>query len=337
MGKKTCVVIGRFQPVHEGHLKLLRQGLTLGERVVVILGSHDASRGLRNPFTSQEREQMIRSCLTEDENSRVGFAAVRDYFYKDEFWTSEVRSKVGHLAGSDEITLLGNHRDFTTYYLKLFPEWKFADAEGASVTNATELRAHILGAKPLDQAKFLPPGARKWLETHFMGTKQCAALTQEYSDIEKYKKSWAAAPYAPTFVTVDSIVVHSGHVLLVRRKHSPGAGLLALPGGFLDPNERLSAAAIRELKEETCIDWPEELLKESIKGSFAFDHPLRSARGRTITHGFHFSLQGGNLPKVIANDDAAEVMWMPLLDLPKIENQFNEDHFHIISFFTRAY
>jgi ADP-ribose pyrophosphatase YjhB (NUDIX family) len=53
-----------------------------------------------------------------------------------------------------------------------------------------------------------------------------------------------------------------GHVVLITRKHNPGAGLKALPGGFMDPvlgvggvavAENAVAAALREATEETGI------------------------------------------------------------------------------------
>jgi ADP-ribose pyrophosphatase YjhB (NUDIX family) len=53
-----------------------------------------------------------------------------------------------------------------------------------------------------------------------------------------------------------------GHVVLITRKHSPGAGLKALPGGFMDPvqgidgasvAEKAATAALREATEETGI------------------------------------------------------------------------------------
>ena len=41
--------------------------------------------------------------------------------------------------------------------------------------------------------------------------------------IADYRAAWAVAPYPPTFFTVDCVVVHSGHVLLVKRAADPGA------------------------------------------------------------------------------------------------------------------
>jgi bifunctional NMN adenylyltransferase/nudix hydrolase len=57
-----------------------------------------------------------------------------------------------------------------------------------------------------------------------------AQLKAEAEFIAGYRKAWSA-PYPVTFVTVDAVVVHSGHLLLVRRRSEPGRGLWALPGG----------------------------------------------------------------------------------------------------------
>ncbi len=48
-----------------------------------------------------------------------------------------------------------------------------------------------------------------------------------------------------------AVVVHRGHVLLVRRRKAPDAGLWGYPGGHREPGEGLGRTAIRELAEET--------------------------------------------------------------------------------------
>jgi bifunctional NMN adenylyltransferase/nudix hydrolase len=156
-------------------------------------------------------------------------------------------------------------------------------------------------------------------------------LLQEYHMVKKYKESWKAAPFPPTFMTVDAVVVQSGHILLVKRGDMPGKGLWALPGGFLNQEETMLDGAIRELKEETKIKVPVPVLKGSIKGSKTFDAPNRSARGRTITQAFHFDLGVGELPKVKGSDDAEKAFWVPFNQV-KQEKMF-EDHFHIIDNF----
>jgi bifunctional NMN adenylyltransferase/nudix hydrolase len=64
-----------------------------------------------------------------------------------------------------------------------------------------------------------------------------------------------------------------------------------------------------------------------------FDHPDRSQRGRTITHAHYFDLSSDALPNVEAADDAALVAWVPIVELPDMEEQFYEDHYHILDCF----
>ena len=140
---------------------------------------------------------------------------------------------------------------------------------------------------------------------------------------------WAAAPYPPTFVTVDAVVVQSGHVLLVERRSNPGAGLYALPGGFVNQTETLLDACLRELREETRLKVPAPVLKGSIKNRRIFDAPYRSARGRTITEAFYIELEpASTLPKVRGSDDARHAFWQPLGQLDSL--RMFEDHFFII-------
>jgi len=127
------------------------------------------------------------------------------------------------------------------------------------------------------------------------------------------------------------IVVKSGHVLLIRRKHTPGKGLYAIPGGYLEEKEWSLDGALRELKEETKIKEPPNLLLSSVGANHVFEHPDRSIRGRVITRAYIIKLPNGELSKITAADDAQRAMWVPLSVFAKMEDQMFEDHFHIIN------
>ena len=58
-----ALVIGRFQPLHKGHLALIQRALEDCQSVLVGIGSATAKTSLRNPFTTAERRQMIGACF----------------------------------------------------------------------------------------------------------------------------------------------------------------------------------------------------------------------------------------------------------------------------------
>lgn len=120
--------------------------------------------------------------------------------------------------------------------------------------------------------------------------------------------------YPRPMVTVDA-VVFSGQdrdrqVALIRRKNNPFAGSWALPGGFLDMEETLDAAAARELEEET------GLAGILLTQFYTFGDPGRDPRGRSISVAFYGFIP---LPTPLrAADDAAEAAWFPVSDLPPV-------------------
>ena len=75
----TGVVIGRFQPLHNAHLKLIRLALAKYNQVIILVGSYQQARDIHNPFTFEERKEMIVSSLTIEENNRVFIKPIRDY------------------------------------------------------------------------------------------------------------------------------------------------------------------------------------------------------------------------------------------------------------------
>jgi bifunctional NMN adenylyltransferase/nudix hydrolase len=151
--------------------------------------------------------------------------------------------------------------------------------------------------------------------------------------LRAYRASWAGAPYPPVFVTVDALLRCQGRVLLIRRGHAPGKGLWALPGGFVEPNDTLWQSCLRELQEETHCTLPEARLRAALRGQRIFDHPQRSLRGRVITQAYFFDLGQEPLPEVRGGDDAAHAEWLPQQQLGAMQDQFHDDHWHILDQF----
>ena len=59
----TGLFIGRFQPLHYGHIETIKSVLKTVSLLIIIVGSAQSSHELRNPFTAGERIQMIRNTL----------------------------------------------------------------------------------------------------------------------------------------------------------------------------------------------------------------------------------------------------------------------------------
>lgn len=334
------VFIGRFQPFHNGHHSVITAALEKSQFLIILCGSAHQPRSVRNPWTVPERESMIRESLTADQNERVLISPLMDIMYNDEAWVRNVQTTVNGLIASyhsqlhqkPKIGLIGHSKDQTSYYLNLFPQWHSVSVENYQGISATPLRETLLSANEArDNSDFhqsLPKPVSEWLDS-FQQTQTFNQLQEEHHFVLKYKQRWADAPYTPTFLTVDAIVVQSGHVLMVERKAKPGKGLMALPGGFVRENETLIDACIRELREETKLKIPPPVLKGSIKKQQVFDDPNRSSRGRTITHAYYIELQPNQtLPKVKGCDDARKAFWVPLAELNP--EKIFEDHYFII-------
>ncbi len=104
--------------------------------------------------------------------------------------------------------------------------------------------------------------------------------------------------------TVDLLIHRNGTIVLVARANAPLGW--ALPGGFVDEGERVSAAAVREAKEETGLDVRLTALMH------VYSDPARDPRKHTMTVAFVAEAEG----EPVGGDDAAEAGWFALDALP---------------------
>lgn len=354
------VYIGRFQPVHCGHIHVIRKALEQCQTLVIVVGSDQKARDIRDPFTTKERINLIKLSLDREELERIRFAPQVDYMYNDDRWIASIQASVHSIIANEpwtpdgvRIGIVGYSKDHTSYYLKKFPQWEFVTVTPINSQNSTDFRKALFEVAPLYVAIDVKTGTSKthklwhqycanekvvkWLHDWIYGGVEGRSFTEfkrlqtEYEFIKLYKKDWEKAPYPPTFMTVDAIVRQSGHILLVTRKAQPGNGLWALPGGFVNITETLEEAVIRELYEETKISVPIPVIKGSIVGRRTFDNPQRSTRGRTISECFDIKLNDGyELPKVKGSDDADKAFWVPYSEIVTKRDMFFEDHFSMI-------
>lgn len=340
MTKKFGVFIGRFQPFHDGHAQIIRQALDEVDHLLILIGSSNRARNTRNPFTFYERAQMIRESFHwEHEQGKFSFIPVEDV-PSDDRWEMNVRIDVADQiealtkGAPHEIFLCGQNKDASSFYTNKFPEWgQIGFKSEHYLISATDIRERYFSALPEIVEGYLPSGTIKFLQG-FKTDPAFLWLMDYFKARRKRDEMWAAAPYPNKDQCADALVVQSGHVLLVVRDKFPGKGLLALPGGHVNVDERIRTAATRELREESKISdhngkVPAGRLDSYIVAEKRYDDPYRSDFGRVISHAFLYRLPDSKqLWKVTGSDDAAHAGWYPVAELD--QTRFHDDHFHII-------
>ena len=100
-------------------------------------------------------------------------------------------------------------------------------------------------------------------------------------------------------------------ILLIKRLNEPFKNRWALPGGFVEENEALKNAALRELEEETGLN------SLQLHQFHAFGDPGRDPRGHCVTV-VYYGFVDKNQVQSKAGDDAKETGWFKLSELPEL-------------------
>ena len=309
---KTGIFIGRFQPVHQGHIHALGVAASQVDKLYILIGSANTCRSIKNPWTFDERKQMLSLKLHAERITNYEIVPLNDYRYSDTQWMSDVRATIEHFNMGSPV--LFGHMKEGNDYLKWFPELKFKSIEAQYSINATMIREEMFAKNdPL-----MPDTVRG-----------------DYAFYQKEKQLFKDYPFPETlnFNCSDAILECQGHILLIQRKFSPGKGAWALPGGFRNQRETFLDCAIRELIEETNVRVPEKVLRGSIVKTELFDDPSRSFGIPRNTMAVYMRISpnpDGSLPRANGADDAALCKWVPLTDA--LNNiQMYDDHKDIVS------
>ena len=138
---------------------------------------------------------------------------------------------------------------------------------------------------------------------------------------QEKESSYSAKDFPPFAVTVDisvlTLVNNSLRMLLIQRGIDPFKGEWALPGGFVQENETIDAAAERELFEETGIHAPLEQLK-------TYGDPQRDPRMRVVTVAYWSILP--NLPQPKSGTDASNAELVPVAEIESGRISLAFDH-----------
>lgn len=336
---KVGVVIGRFQPLlREQFENIIVPALDNSDLVIVLIGSANRARTCRDPFSYDEREDMISAAIKDYDSAHPEIICrpLKDSLYSDTNWMVQTQAAVREsvlefgIVDDYEVTLYGLMLGSEQNYLNLFPQWKLYYALNQDEHNFRDndeiVRESMYNADGCWYESVLE-SSHEIIEDWLL-SEEGERIVDEFFYIEKYKERTQVGKYPIIFQTVDNVVLYKGNVLLVKRRSKPGQGLWALPGGFLEANETLLDGAVRELKEETRLNVkPEWLISRD-----TFDAPDRSLRGRTITHVFLWKIPDyREVPQIKAGSDAAKVRWFSLSEvMDQMSTQMFEDHLDII-------
>jgi len=83
------LLIGRFQPFHLGHLDAVLFGLAKTENLFICIGSSNKSNERKNPFSAEERREMILTSIEPSIADRIKIFDIPDVG-DHEKWTFEI-------------------------------------------------------------------------------------------------------------------------------------------------------------------------------------------------------------------------------------------------------
>ncbi len=329
-----AVVVMRAQPPHLTHGWLIREALKTADQVLICIGSAHQARTPRNPFTAEERIEMIELMLTPEERSRINFGSIPD-FHDNDRWVKAVRAlaETPDLQTGAGIAIVGHHKDTTSEYLDLFPGWSSLNVERATPFDSTTIRKAIYASDDRHIAlravrSMMDPKVFEYVAAHLCHP-FWDGLAARWRRFQAEAALWGAPPknFVRGVLCGDALIEWNDEVLLFRRED----GLLCIPGGHVEHNETTYQAAIRELKEETGIGLLSADLQHSLVNTVFRDAPGRSERpGRVVSMVHHFRIKGSRRPAIGGPNEEGEPVWMPKQALHRLRVRFFEDHYLIL-------
>ena len=129
---KKAILVGRFQPMHTGHLKVIKWILKKYNKVIIAIGSSQDSFTEKNPFTFEERKKMIQNTLRSEkiEKNKYKIIGIPDV-YDDKLWVDSILKKAKF-----DVVLTKNvwtKRCFTKAKIPVEPHPMFGNVSGSKI------------------------------------------------------------------------------------------------------------------------------------------------------------------------------------------------------------
>ncbi len=150
------LLIGRFQPFHLGHLDAIIFGLSKVENLWIGIGSSNKSHEMKNPFTADERKEMILSSLDSKLANRIKIYYIPDVD-DHEKWTYSIDS----IVPSYDI-VFSNDKFTQSLYQKRKKQVISVPLKNRESLSGTLIRSKIANNQNWEGS--IPHGARKILQ-----------------------------------------------------------------------------------------------------------------------------------------------------------------------------
>jgi len=149
------LLIGRFQPFHLGHLEALRFALLKVDKLWIGLGSSNKPLQKNNPFSAEERKEMILSSIDDSIKNKIEIFFIPD-FENHKKWVEHIDTII------PKFTIVFTNDEMTKYlYSKLETKVLPIPFTNRNVLSGTNIRDLILNDQTWEE--LVPDGTKKFL------------------------------------------------------------------------------------------------------------------------------------------------------------------------------
>ncbi len=185
---KRGLFVGRFQPVHNGHIKALEFVFSQVDEVIIGIGSAQASHTLKNPFTTSERMEMLIRALNEAGMDKRYYLIPLPDINFNAIWATYVVSMVPRFdvvfTGNSLVAQLFREKGYEVIVQPMFRK---------DILSATEIRKRMVEGKPWGE--LVPKSVAEFIK----GIKGVERIRMLATNLEKNEKELQAPIRIPEF------------------------------------------------------------------------------------------------------------------------------------------
>ncbi|ACJ16652.1 nicotinamide mononucleotide adenylyltransferase [Thermococcus onnurineus NA1] len=174
---KRGLFVGRFQPVHNGHIKALEFVFSQVDEVIIGIGSAQASHTLKNPFTTSERMEMLIRALDEAGLEKRYYLIPLPDINFNAIWSTYVQSMVPRFdvvfTGNSLVAQLFRERGYEVIVQPMFRK---------DILSATEIRKRMVEGEPWEE--LVPKSVAEFIK-EIKGVERIKMLATNLENSEK--------------------------------------------------------------------------------------------------------------------------------------------------------